>query len=122
MRGTFRRSGGCALLISLTGCTAVLDGSLPSASSGAAGGSAAAGSSAVGGTTSASDCAQQSAPVLHARLLSPSQYDHAALDLLKVDGHPAKDFGGGVAARFDEVAVEQRADSAATSALAGLTG
>jgi hypothetical protein len=37
-------------------------------------------------------------------------------DLLKVGEHPAKEFGGGVAARLDEVAVERRANAAAAIA------
>src|SRR3954467_1184465 len=35
------------------------------------------------------------ASVLHARMLSPRQYDNTVADLLKVGGRPARDFGGG---------------------------
>jgi hypothetical protein len=107
------------LLIS-TACTAVLDGGSAagpgggsSSNSGSGGTVSASGGSASGGAPNASDCTQTNAPVLHARLLTPSQYDHSVLDLLKVDGHPARDFGGGVAARLDDVAVERRANAAA---------
>lgn len=88
-------------------------------------GSAAGGSAAVSGApptagTGASDaCAtpdQPNAPVLHARLLTPSQYDHVIEDLVGVTGNPAKDFGGGVAASLDDVAVEHRADAASSIA------
>lgn len=53
---------------------------------------------------------------MHARLLTPSQYEHAIEDLLKVGDRPAKEFGGGVAARLDELAVERRANAAAAIA------
>ena len=56
---------------------------------------------------------QANAPVLHARLLTPSQYEHTVQDLVKVTGSPAKDFAGGVSARLDDVALEQRANAAA---------
>lgn len=65
------------------------------------------------GTSGATACAQGTAPPLHARLLTPSQYEHVVEDLLKVGEHPAKEFGGGVSARLDEVAVERRANAAA---------
>jgi len=74
------------------------------------------GGSASGGVPSVSDCTQMNAPILHARLLTPSQYEHTVADLLKVDDHPARDFGGGVAARLDDVAVERRANAAAAIA------
>jgi hypothetical protein len=106
-------SGAC--LLGLVGCTGVLDGSEPSANAAGPEGSAGT-TSAGGGASTAADCATAAVPVLHARLLTPSQYDHAVEDLLKVGDHPAKDFGGGVAARLDEVAVEQRADAAASIA------
>ena len=65
------------------------------------------------GTSGATACAEGVAPALHARLLTPSQYEHVVEDLLKVGDHPAKEFGGGVSARLDEVAVERRANAAA---------
>ena len=66
-----------------------------------------------GGAQTMSDCTQPHAPILHARLLTPSQYEHTVEDLVKVAGHPAREFGGGVAAKLDEVAVERRANAAA---------
>lgn len=68
------------------------------------------------GTTMTSDCSAPHAPILHGRLLTPSQYEHTVEDLLKVTDHPAKDFAGGVAARLDEVEVERRANAAAAIA------
>jgi hypothetical protein len=64
-----------------------------------------------GGT--ASDCQAPHAPALHARLLTPSQYDNTVTDLVKLDGDPAKDFGGGVATQLDDLGVELRANAAA---------
>lgn len=111
-----------SLCLSLSACTGVLGGSQggPSgmASGGANGGggttSTTAGSA--GTTTSTSDCSTPHAPILHARLLTPSQYEHTVEDLLKVTDHPARDFAGGVAARLDEVEVERRANAAAAIA------
>ena len=77
------------------------------------GGASGTGGAGSAGTSNPTGCAQATAPVLHARLLTPSQYEHSVEDLLKVGDHPAKDFGGGVAARLDEVAVERRANAAA---------
>jgi hypothetical protein len=65
------------------------------------------------GQLGAADCAQPTAPALKARLLTPSQYEHTVEDMVKVADHPAKDFGGGVSAKLDEVAVERRANAAA---------
>lgn len=65
-----------------------------------------------------------SAPPLNARLLTPAQYDNVVDDLLKVRDRPAKHFGGGVAAKLDEVAVEQRVNAAnavAAQAVANLS-
>ena len=115
MRTVAACSSFCGLLLSLGGCTGVLDGS-SSPPAGRIGPGAAGSAASGGGTENSSDCARVSAPVLNARLLTPSQYDHAVLDLLQVGDHPAKDFGGGVAARLDEVAVEQRANAAASVA------
>jgi hypothetical protein len=54
-----------------------------------------------------------SAPVLHARMLSPSQYNNTIQDLLKVSGQPATEFGGGNAdTQLDELGVERRATAA----------
>ena len=109
------------LLGGAVGCTGSLDGSsgapAAQAGTGTGGSSGTGGGSPIGGASPA-QCAQASAsaPVLHARLLTPSQYEHAVEDLLKVNDHPAKEFGGGVAARLDEVAVERRANAAAAIA------
>ena len=59
------------------------------------------------------DCSAPHAPALHARLLTPSQYDNTISDLLKVVGNPSKDFGGGVATQLDDLSVELRANAAA---------
>jgi hypothetical protein len=59
------------------------------------------------------DCTSPQAPVLHARLLTPSQYDNTVLDMVKVGGDPAKDFGAGLG---DDLAAERRANAAATVA------
>lgn len=61
-------------------------------------------------------CAAPNAPVLNARLLSPSQYEHTVFDLVGVGDHPAKDFAGGLTAKLDEVEVERRANAAAAIA------
>jgi hypothetical protein len=81
-----------------------------------AGGSTYTGGSSPNGGMSTRDCSAPHAPILHGRLLTPSQYEHTVEDLLKVSDHPAKDFGGGVAARLDEVEVERRANAAAAIA------
>src|SRR5262249_27560897 len=60
-----------------------------------------------------SACLQPQAAPVYAALLSPSQYDHTVLDLFKLDGDPAKDFGGGSATQLDELGVERRANAAA---------
>jgi hypothetical protein len=62
------------------------------------------------------DCTVPAAPVLHARLLTPSQYDHSVLDLLQVAGAPSKGFNNGVEAQLDDLAVELRANAAAAVA------
>lgn len=99
------------LLLGLSGCTGALGSEgAPAAGSGGAGGSATGGSA---GQSGGSNCTQPTAPVLNARLLTPSQYDNTVEDMLKVADHPAKDFGGGIAAKLDEVAVERRANAAA---------
>src|SRR4051794_1076810 len=56
------------------------------------------------------------ASVLHARMLSPRQYDNTVQDLLKVAGSPAKDFGGGTDTQLDDVGAERRANAAASIA------
>jgi hypothetical protein len=66
-----------------------------------------------GGSTRPLDCAKPQAAALHASLLSPSQYDHTVLDLLQVNGDPAKSFGGGAATQLDDLGVERRANAAA---------
>ncbi|HEX9295033.1 MAG TPA: hypothetical protein VF881_04345, partial [Polyangiaceae bacterium] len=59
------------------------------------------------------DCASRQAPVLHARLLTPSQYNNSVSDLVKIGGNPSKDFGGGTGGHLDDLSVERRANAAA---------
>ena len=54
--------------------------------------------------------------VLHARMLSPRQYDNTVEDLLKVGGNPARDFGGGADTQLDDLGAERRANAAASIA------
>jgi hypothetical protein len=88
----------------------------------AGGGTGSAGSATMSGAGSAGappetrDCSAPRAPALHGRLLSPSQYENSVEDLLKVADHPARELGGGIAARLDEVEVERRANAAAAIA------
>jgi hypothetical protein len=57
------------------------------------------------------------AEALHARMLSPSQYNNTIEDLLKVGGQPSRDFGGGNAeTQLDDLGVERRATAAANIA------
>lgn len=86
------------------------------AASAGAGAGASAGATSSGGAAASADCTAAHAPPLHARLLTPSQYDNSVLDLVKVAGSPAKDFGGGVATQLDDLAVELRANAAASIA------
>ena len=83
------------------------------ASSGAAPGTGAVSSGGATGGGAAIDCTVAHAPALHARLLTPSQYDNTVSDLVKVGGDPSKDFGGGVATQLDDLSVELRANAAA---------
>ena len=48
------------------------------------------------------DCNNVEAPALHARMLSPSQYDNTVLDVLKIGGNPAKEFSAGAELRLDD--------------------
>jgi hypothetical protein len=66
-----------------------------------------------GGAAGTANCQVPAAPVLHARLLTPSQYDNTLLDLVKVGGDPSKDFSGGVDTQLDDLSVELRANAAA---------
>ncbi len=104
----------CSGLLGALGCTGVIDGSQDAPSATPAGEETPSGGGASEpSSTEPLDCASPQAAVLHARLLTPSQYDHAVEDLFRVGGQPAKDFGGGVAALLDEVEVERRATAAA---------
>jgi hypothetical protein len=103
------------LLLALPGCTGTVDGEGRQLA-GAPGNAGTAGAGAGSGGQSSADCSKVSAPALHARLLTPSQYEHTVEDLLKVVDHPAKEFGGGVSAKLDEVGVERRANAAAVIA------
>lgn len=78
--------------------------------------SGAAGNAGNAGNTGMLGCATPSAAVLHARLLTPSQYDNSVLDLLKVSGTPSKGFNSGVDSRLDDLGIELRANAAATIA------
>jgi len=104
-----------AVMVSLPACTGEILGgqsndrsSVPTNVSGGG-----ASSSSGGAGVTASDCQGPHAPALHARLLTPSQYDNTVTDLVKLDGDPAKDFGGGVATQLDDLGVELRANAAA---------
>lgn len=106
----------------LAGCTANLDRNVPGATGGGSvstGGAGSGGTPAlVGGSAGIgpSSCAQpeqSNAPVLHARLITPSQYEHTVQDLLKVTGNVGRELAGGVSAHLDDVALEQRANAAA---------
>jgi hypothetical protein len=69
------------------------------------------------GTSQPSACmGRVEASVLHARMLSPRQYDNTVEDLLRVGGNPAKDFGGGADTQLDDLGAERRANAAASIA------
>jgi hypothetical protein len=53
---------------------------------------------------------------LHARLLSPRQYDNTIQDLLGVAGNHAREFGGGADTQLDDLGAERRANAAAAIA------
>jgi len=105
-----------ALMVSLAACKGEILGGQGSGNNGVptsvSGGGADTGTSGGAGAT-AIDCQAPHAPALHARLLTPSQYDNTVTDLVKVDGDPAKNFGGGVATQLDDLGVELRANAAA---------
>jgi hypothetical protein len=71
-----------------------------------------------GGGEPAVNCnaGSSTAGALHARLLSPAQYDNTIEDLFHVTGHPAKDFGGGADTQLDDLAAERRANAATSIA------
>jgi hypothetical protein len=71
------------------------------------------GGTTTGGMPGACTTPDPQAPALHARLLSPSQYNNTVQDVLKVGGNPSKDFGGGAGTELDDLAVERRANAAA---------
>jgi hypothetical protein len=56
------------------------------------------------------------ASALHARLLSPRQYDNTVADLLGVGGNHARAFGGGADTQLDDLGAERRANAAAAIA------
>jgi hypothetical protein len=74
-----------------------------------------------GSTVTPSDCRQPQAPTLHARLLTPSQYNNTVLDLVKVGGNASKNFSSGVDAQLDDLSVELRANAAADIARQAVT-
>jgi hypothetical protein len=116
----------CAALLSLVACQGQIGGGHgvgngpPGSSAGGLGTSGpSAGGASSGGATgggAAIDCTAPHAPALHARLLTPSQYDNTISDLVKVGGDPSKEFGGGVATQLDDLSVELRANAAASIA------
>ena len=57
-------------------------------------------------------CTQPTAPVLHARLLGPSQYNNSVADLVKVTSNASKSFSAGADAQLDDSNVELRANAA----------
>ncbi len=106
----------CTLAVVLqAGCTARIGDAAGDPSATRQGGATTAGTA---GTTTggALDCGSPHAPALHARWLSPSQYNNTLVDLVKVEGNPSKDFGGGVDAQLDDLSVERRANAAASVA------
>ena len=109
-----------AALLSLAACQELSRGPASgSASAGMgamSGGAASGGSTSNGGASLTADCTVPHAPALHARLLTPSQYDNTISDLVKVGGDPSKNFGGGVATQLDDLSVELRANAAAVIA------
>src|SRR5262245_30090806 len=82
-------------------------------STGSTSGGTTTGGTTTGGPPGACMTTEPQAPALHARLLTPSQYNNTVQDLLKVGGNPSKDFGGGVDTQLDDLAVERRANAAA---------
>lgn len=95
-------------------------GGVGSVGAGGSGGAGTVGVGTGGGGATLNDCsaATVQAPAVHARLLSPSQYDNTVLDLLKVGGNPAEanNLAGGETAALDSTALEFRANSAAAIA------
>jgi hypothetical protein len=61
------------------------------------------------------DCTMPRAAAFHGRLLTPSQYNNAVAELVKVGGDPSKDFGG-ASSQLDDLSVERRANAAAAVA------
>lgn len=106
--------GGCSLGLLLSACTGVI---VPPDQTQEGSGSDGAGGPPHGGGTDGpgSECTTTTpmASARHARLLTPSQYDNAVEDLVKVGGEPAKAFAAGAAAQLDDAAVELRANAAA---------
>lgn len=82
------------------------------------GSSAGTGSNTSPGSAAANCPAGASASPLHARLLSPSQYNNTIQDLLKIGGNPAETnhIAGGETAALDKTALGFRADAAAAIA------
>ena len=65
------------------------------------------GTGASGGSTPNLDCSSPRAAALHARLLTPTQYNNSLQDLVKVGGNPSRDFSGAVDGALDELSVER---------------
>jgi hypothetical protein len=93
------------------GGTGTTGGGTGTTTGGATGGGTTTGTG--GGPPGACTTPDPQAPALHARLLTPSQYNNTVQDIVKVAGNPSKDFGGGVDTQLDDLAVERRANAAA---------
>jgi hypothetical protein len=109
-----RQTGQIVALASLVG-VAACSGEIGSGRPGAVGpGTGTPGTGgAGGGVVPPVNCAMPTAPVLHARLLTATQYNNSVLDLVKVGGNASKNFSGGVDAQLDDLSVELRANAAA---------
>jgi hypothetical protein len=109
----------CLAPVLLAACTGAIDGGPGSGSgstdSGGGGGSPPGGTPG-GGPSASCPAGAARAPALHARMLSPRQYENTVLDLLGVGGHPAQAFGGGADTQLDELGAERRANAAAVVA------
>jgi hypothetical protein len=105
---------GAVALLAVVACSGRISGSGAVGTGGrVAGGAGTGGLGTAGAGVQALDCQTATAPVLHTRLLAPSQYDNTISDLVKVGGNPSKNFSAGIDAQLDDSNVELRADAAA---------
>jgi hypothetical protein len=107
----------CFASVLLAACTGTIDAG-PGSGSGSGPGAGGVGPGGAPGDAPSAACpaGTASAPVLHARMLSPRQYENTVFDLLGVGGHPAQAFGGGADTQLDELGAQRRASAAATVA------